>query len=327
MSTDPYITDHAAGTNWDLYLGDSCERLAEVAANSVDLSVCSPPFDSLYTYSPTPRDLGNSASRIEFLAHYRYIVEQQLRVTKPGRNACVHVQQIATKKAVDGYIGLTDFRGDVIRLFQECGWIYFGETTVWKDPQAQSIRTKTQQLAFTSKNRDSARVRPALADYLLIFKKPGDNEVKIPHDAVGGEVSNDDWIDWASPIWTDTHDGAWLTEEGHLCPVWYGIKETNTLNTRVAKENGDERHICPLQLQFIERCVRLWSNPGELVMTPFAGIGSELYEAVRLDRRAVGIELKPSYWRTAVDNLRRLESEMAVPSLFDEAHISDGVAS
>lgn len=314
--SEQYITDQAAGEGWSLLLGDSCERLAEVATDSVDMSVCSPPFDHLYVYSPTIRDLGNSATRAQFLDHYRFIVAEQLRVTKPGRKACIHVQQIATKKAVDGYIGLTDFRGDVIRLFIECGWIFDGEVTVWKDPQAQSIRTKAHALAFATKNRDSARSRPALADYLLLFKKPGDNAVPIKQEPYRGEVTNDDWIDWASPIWTDHHDGGWLDGE-HLCPVWFGIKETRTLNTRVAKENADERHIAPLQLDFIERCVRLWSNPGELVFTPFAGIGSEVYTALKLDRRGLGIELKPSYWRTAVDNLRRLEAELAEPALFD----------
>ena len=314
---DAYVEDEAAGENWRLLLGDSCERLAELADHTVDLSVCSPPFDSLYTYSASVRDLGNSASRIEFLDHYRYIVEHQLRVTKPGRNACIHVQQVATKKAVDGYIGLTDFRGDVIRLFESVGWIFFGEATIWKDPQAQSIRTKSQQLAFASKNRDSMRIRPALADYLLIFKAPGDNTTPVPHQVLTGEVTNDDWIDWASPIWTDAHDGGWLTADGHLCPVWYGIRESDTLNVRVARENDDERHLAPLQLGFIDRCVRLWSNPGELVLTPFAGIGSELYQSIKRGRRAVGCELKAAYWRTAVDNLTRLEADLTAPTLFD----------
>ena len=310
------ITDQASGTNWRLMLGDSCERLSEVATESVDLSVCSPPFDSLYTYSPSVRDLGNSSSRQEFIAHYRFIVEEQLRTTKPGRIACVHVQQVATKKAVDGYIGLTDFRGDVIRLFQEVGWIFYGEVTVWKDPQAQSIRTKSYALAFQTKNRDSAGTRPALADYLLIFKKPGQNVVPIPHDALTGEVTNDDWIQWASPIWTDTHDGGWLTNDGNICPVWFGIRESDTLNVRAGREDADERHIAPLQLEFIRRCVLLWSNPGETVLTPFGGIGSELYVAVKNGRKAVGCELKPSYWRTAVDNLRNLEAELETPDLF-----------
>jgi DNA modification methylase len=220
---------------------------------------------------------------------------------------------LTTTKSMTGYMGMTDFRGEVIRAFQDAGWIFDGEVTVWKDPQAQSIRTRSHALAFATKNRDSATTRPALADYLLLFKKPGDNQVPIKND-----VSNDEWIEWASPIWTDHHDGGWLTEDGNICPVWYGIRETETLNTKVAKDSADERHICPLQLGFIERCVRLWSNPGELVLTPFAGIGSELYQSVKLGRRAIGIELKPSYWRTAVDNLTELESQMEAPSLFDD---------
>jgi len=314
-----YITDEAHGENWSLLLGDSCERLAEITTDSVDLSICSPPFASLFSYSPSIRDLGNSSTRAEFIKHYSYIIREQLRVTKPGRIACIHVQQLTTSKATHGHVGLTDFRGDVIRAFMDAGWYFHGEATIWKDPQAQSIRTRAFSLAFQTKNRDSAASRPALADYLLLFRKPGDNSVKIPHESVHGEVSNDDWIQWASPIWDDIHDGGWLTNDGHLSPVWHGIKETDTLNTRVAEDDADERHICPLQLGFIDRCVRLWSNPGELVLTPFAGIGSELYQAVKRGRRAIGIELKPSYWATAVDNLTRLEAELSAPSLFDES--------
>lgn len=320
MTTDLYATDDAKGDRWRLMLGDSCERLAELPTASVDLSVCSPPFDSLYTYSPSMRDLGNSSSRAEFLSHYGYIVREQLRLTKPGRKACIHLQQIATKKSVDGYIGLTDFRGDIIRLFIDSGWIFDGEVTIWKDPQAQSIRTKAHALAFATKNRDSAKSRPALADYLLLFRAPGENAVPIRHEARAGEVTNDDWIDWASPIWSDHHEGGWIDGE-HICPVWWGIKETRTLNTKVAKENADERHIAPLQLGFIERCVRLWSNPGELVLSPFAGIGSEIYVSYQLGRRGIGIELKPSYWRTAVANMRAAEAEAAIPQLFDDASL------
>ena len=291
--SSPYITDEAHGEQWSLLLGDSCERLAEIPDESVHLSVYSPPFASLFTYSPSIRDLGNSSTRAEFLDHYGYIIRENLRVTIPGRLCCVHVQQLTTTKVTHGYIGLTDFRGDVIRAYEANGWHFYGEVTVNKDPQAQAIRTRAHALTFATKNRDSSGTRPALADYLLLFRKPGDNPIPIKTD-----VTNEEWIEWAQPVWWD-------------------IRETNTLNVRVAREDADERHIAPLQLDFIERCVRLWSNPGEMVLTPFAGIGSEVYTAVKLGRRATGCELKPSYWRTAVANLRQLDSEMSIPSLLD----------
>lgn len=291
---DQYVTDEAQGENWRLMLGDSCERLSEVASDSVGLSVYSPPFASLFTYSPSPRDLGNSGSREEFLAHYGFIIRELLRVTMPGRVTCVHVQQLTTTKSVHGYVGLTDFRGEVIRAYMDAGWYFHGEVTIDKDPQAQAIRTKAQALMFVTKNRDSSATRPALADYLLIFRKPGDNPVPIKND-----VTNEEWIEWARPVWLD-------------------IKETNTLNARVARDSADERHICPLQLDFIERCIRLWSNPGEAVLTPFAGIGSEVYVARKLGRYGLGCELKPSYWKTAVANLRALDAEMDAPDLFGE---------
>lgn len=292
--SEPYVTDDTRGDQFHLMLGDSCERMAEILDNSVDLSVYSPPFASLFTYSPSERDLGNSSTRAEFIEHYGFIVRENLRITKPGRLACIHVQQLTTTKVTHGYSGLTDFRGDVIRAYVDNGWWFHGEVTVNKDPQAQAIRTKAHALTFATKNRDSAGTRPALADYLLLFRKPGDNAVPIKND-----VTNDEWIEWAQPVWWD-------------------IKETNTLNVRVARDEADERHICPLQLDFIERCVRLWSNVGETVFSPFAGIGSEVYTARKLDRFGLGIELKPSYWRTAVDNLTRLESELGHATLFDE---------
>lgn len=332
---DAYATDEAEGHMWRLLLGDSCERLAEIADDSVDLSVCSPPFDRLYTYSPTVRDLGNCSTRGEFLEHYGFIIREQLRVTRPGRNACIHVQQVATKKAVDGHVGLTDFRGEVIRAFQAAGWIFYGEVTIWKNPQAQAQANKATShvLSFQSKNADSARIRPALADYLLIFKKPGDNAVRIPHEAVAGEVTNDDWIEWASPIWYDAGEYDHEYDDGdtpvgqlppvrgsmlggaHLSPVWTTIRQTKTLNAAVAREDADERHLAPLQLDFIERCIRLWSNPGETVLDMFGGLGSTGVVAVRHGRRAVLIELKPSYWRTSVANLRALDAEMAQDTL------------
>jgi len=289
----PYITDDAAGDNWRLMLGDSCERLGELATDSIDLTVYSPPFASLYTYSPSERDLGNSSNDDEFFAHYRFIIDELFRVTKPGRNSCVHVQQVTLSKANHGFVGMKDFRGDVIRAHQDAGWIFYGEVTVNKDPQAQAIRTKAHCLMFQTLRRDSAANRPALADYLLIFKKPGDNQVAITPD-----VTNEEWIEWAHP-------------------VWWNIRESDTLNYQTAREEQDERHICPLQLGFIDRCIRLWSNPGETVLSPFAGIGSEGHQAILRKRKFIGCELKPSYWNSAVLNLRKAEYEANMPTLFD----------
>ncbi|WP_394987545.1 DNA-methyltransferase [Scardovia wiggsiae] len=292
MSEDMYTTDEATGTNWTLWNGDSCERMQEMDNNSVDLSVSSPPFASLYTYSDSIRDLGNSTDRAQFLEHYRFIIDQLLRVTKPGRLACVHVQQLTTTKATHGVIGLTDFRGDIIRAYIEAGWVFHGEVTVNKNPQAQAIRTKAQSLMFVTKNRDSSMSRPALADYLLLFRKPGDNAVPIKTD-----VSNDEWIKWAEPVWWD-------------------IRETNTLNERLGREDTDERHICPLQLDFIDRCIRLWSNKDELVFDPFGGLGSTPYEAVKLGRKGMSIELKHSYWVESVKLISQLDKQLNTATLF-----------
>lgn len=290
---DAYVTDEAAGEGWRLLLGDSCERLAQLDTESVDLSVHSPPFDSLYVYSNSTRDLGNSATREEFLTHYGFIIRDLYRLTKPGRIACVHVMDLSTTKSTHGVVGLSDFSGQVVDAYQRAGWTYVARITIRKNPQAAAQRTKAQGLMFTQLHRDSSKTRPVHPDYLLIFRKPGENQVPIQSD-----VDNDTWIKWAEAIWDD-------------------IKETDTLNAKVAREQADERHIAPLQLGLIERCVRLWSNPGELVLSPFAGIGSELYMAISLGRRAIGCELKPSYWRTAVANLQEAERQVSMPSLFD----------
>ena len=295
LEAQPYVIDDAHGDNWHLMLGDSCERLAEIDDNTIGLSVYSPPFASLFTYSPSDRDLGNSLDADEFMDHYRFIVNEMLRVTKPGRISAVHCQQVVLQKAKHGHVGMTDFRGDLIRAHLAAGWIFHGEVTVDKDPQAQAIRTKAQSLMFVQLKRDSAMSRPALADYVLMFRKPGDNEIPIDND-----VSNDTWIEWARP-------------------VWYGIRESATLNAAAGRSEEDERHICPLQLPLIERCVRLWSNKGDTVLSPFAGIGSEGFVAIGQGRRFVGCELKPSYWATGVENLKRAEYEANLPTLFDES--------
>jgi DNA modification methylase len=292
-----YSTAVAQGENWKLLLGDSVERLGEVPDESVGLSVFSPPFLSLYTYSPTERDIGNSRSEEEFFAHFGFIIDHLLRVTKPGRNCCVHVAQVPAMLSRDGYIGLKDFRGKTIREFIDHGWVYHGEVCVDKDPQAQAIRTKSKALLFVQMRKDSSWSRPALADYVLVFRKPGDNLTAIKPD-----ISNDEWIEWARPI-------------------WYGIKESDTLQYHEARGEDDERHICPLQIGTIERVVRLWSNPGETVLSPFAGIGSEGYVALKYGRRFIGIELKPEYWKVAARNLERAERERRTPDLFSYAKL------
>lgn len=289
----PYQTGEVAGDTWRLYLGDSAEQLRNVADDSVGLSVYSPPFASLYTYSASDRDMGNSRTSDEFFTHYSFIIREILRATMPGRLTAVHVQQIAAMLERDGYIGIKDFRGDVIRAYEANGWIYHGEVCIDKDPQAQAIRTKAKGLLFVQLRKDASWSRPALADYILLFRKPGDNPVPVHPD-----VTNDEWIEFARPI-------------------WYGIKEGDTLQYTTARDPEDERHVCPLQLGTIERCIRLWSNAGDVVLSPFAGIGSEGYEAIRLGRRFVGVELKPSYHRIAAQNLRAIEAKTNAPTLFD----------
>lgn len=287
------------GLNWELRNGDSCEELPTLAENSVDLSLYSPPFSSLYVYSNSERDIGNCSNQSEFLEHLGFIILELLRVTKPGRLTCCHIAQLTSAKATDGVIGIKDLRGDVISAFKQAGWIHHGEVTVDKDPQAVAIRTHSRSLLFVSLKKDRSVLAPALADFVCIFRKPGDNEVPI----VGDDVDPETWIKWAHH-------------------VWYDIDATDTLNVREARENDDERHICPLQLGLIERCIRLWSNPGELVLSPFAGIGSEGYEAVRHGRRFWGCELKESYARVAAKNLRQAETMRTQQGLFDEVAVA-----
>jgi len=276
-----YTKASIEGNGYRLLLGDTVERLPELPSESIDFSIFSPPFLCLYTYTPTERDIGNSQGSTEYWAHFGYVIDDLLRVMKPGRNCAVHVAQVAATLITDGYIGLKDFRGEMIREFVKRGWVYHGEVCVDKDPQAQAIRTHAKGLLFIQLKKDGSWLRPGLADYILVFRKPGDNTVPILP-----EISNEEWIEWARP-------------------VWYGIRATNTLNTAEGKGAPDERHICPLQLDLIERCVKLWSNPGETVLSPFAGIGSEGYVSLLLNRQFVGIELKESYFDTAKKSLNR----------------------
>jgi DNA modification methylase len=288
------VMDEAHGANWSLFNGDSCEVLPQLPDRSVDLSVFSPPFSSTYTYSPSDRDLGNVGSDEEFWQQFSFVSRELIRVMRPGRLVCVHVANLPTYEIRDGASGRKDFRGDTIRHFIEAGFVYHSEVTIDKNPQAQAIRTHSKGLLFVQLNRDAAAMWQAWADYLLVFRAPGKNDQPVATD-----LTQEEWIEYARP-------------------VWYGIRETDVLSVHQARDNDDERHLCPLQLPVIERCVRLWSGPGEAVLSPFAGIGSELVVAVQQGRRAIGVELKPSYFKVAVDNLRRAELEATGPSLFDD---------
>jgi DNA modification methylase len=289
-----YSTAKQEGPNYSLRLGDAAECLKDVEKESVGLSVFSPPFLSLYTYSATERDLGNSRTPTEFFEHFGFIMKELLRATMPGRNCCVHVAQIPAMLVRDGYIGMKDFRGQTIEAFEAHGWIYHGEVCIDKDPQAQAIRTKAKALMFKQLKKDASWLRPGLADFILVFRKPGENAVPVLP-----EIDNERWIQWARPI-------------------WYGIRESDTLNIAEARGDDDERHICPLQLDTIRRCIMLWSNPGELIADPFAGIGSTGYVALQEGRRFVGIELKQNYYETMIRNIQRAKQKEAQQMLFED---------
>ena len=286
------VVDQIVTESYALYCGDSAELLAGLLPDSVDLTVSSPPFLSLYTYSATERDVGNCRTDQEFTDHFGYIVQGLLRATKPGRLACIHVAQVPSLLSKDGVIGLKDFRGLVIELFQTHGWVYHGEACIDKDPQAQAIRTHSKALLFAQLRKDASWLRPALADYVLVFRKPGE-----PAEPIHPDLTNNEWIEWARPI-------------------WYSIRESDTLQVAPARSEEDERHICPLQLGTIERCIRLWSNAGDTVLDPFAGIGSTPYQAVKFGRKGLGVELKPEYFRVAMKNLARAESDSRAGDLF-----------
>ena len=305
MRDDP-IPDDAPdvrrGRTWTALRGDSCERLREIPDGSVDLSVYSPPFADLFTYTDSPRDLGNSRGWDEFFQHYSFIVREVKRITKPGRLTCVHTSDIPAMLSRDGFIGVRDFPGAVIRCYEEEGWQFVGRAFVQKNPQAQAIRVKSKALLFVQLRKDSADSRPALIDQVLLFKAPGENAVPVT-PVEHGEIDNETWIEWAHGIWT-------------------GIRETDTLQVAEGRGADDEKHVCPLQLGTIQRCITLYSNPGEIVCSPFMGIGSEGYQAIKQGRRFVGCELKDSYYNLAVRNLTRAEADVERRTLFADTEVS-----
>jgi hypothetical protein len=318
-----YTTAEQSGESWKLMLGDSCERIKEIPDGTIGLSVFSPPFPGMYAYTNSPRDIGNCKNIVELVQHFAFLMRDMLRATMPGRCCCVHLTQEPVFKGKSGHVGLRDFRGDVIHAMEDVGWNYYSEVTIDKNPMLKASRTKEATLLFKTLSKDSAGCRPALADYLLVFKAPGDNPVPIqagthqrwrPKD---GWITSDEWCEWASPVWyrampeQKSEHQPWQGNYPSRHQTTDGIRETDVLGTTAAKDNEDDKHLCPLQLGVIERCVKLWSAPGDTVFSPFAGIGSEGYQAVKLHRRFIGIELKESYWRVACDNLRTAERDTA----------------
>ncbi len=298
-----YSEEVQSGKNWTLYLGDSVRVLPELETDSVGLSVFSPPFPGMYAYTNSAHDMGNVSSLEGMIEQFRFLIPELLRVTMPGRSCCLHLTQAVAFKGTDGYIGIKDFRGAVIRAMEFEGWIYYGEVCIDKDPQVKAIRTKDAGLLFKSLSSDSARMHMALADYLLQFRKPGENPVPIRAGSSArykthGWITPEEWIEWAAPVWY---------RHGRGVPG--GIKETDVLNVRTAREASDEKHLCPLQLGVIERAVKLWSAPSDLVLDPFNGVGSTGVVALQLDRRYVGIELKKSYFDTAVGYLSDADAQ------------------
>lgn len=293
---------------YSIYNADCVEVCAGLPSNSIDFTIFSPPFSSLYTYSNSERDMGNSKDDEEFFMHFGYLVDHLFRLTKPGRIVAFHCMNIPAMKERDGYIGIKDFRGDLIRCFQKRGFIFHSEHCIWKDPLIEATRTKAIGLMHKQLCKDSTICRSGLPDYLIAMRKPGENAEPVAHEngldyfmgdnpPTTGNLSHERWRRYASPVWMD-------------------IRQTYTLNAAAAREEDDERHVCPLQLDTIERGIQLWSNPGNVVLSPFMGIGSEGYVAVKDDRRFIGVELKEAYFAVAENNMKQAEEERKEQILF-----------
>ena len=282
-----------------VYNGDCVEVMRGLPDESVGYSIFSPPFSSLYTYSNSPRDLGNVRDDEEFFAHFAFVVRELYRVTKPGRLCSFHCMLLPSSKTMHGHIGIRDFRGDLIRAFVAEGWIHHSEVVIWKDPVTAMQRTKALGLLHKQIKKDSCMSRQGIPDYLVTMRKPGEQAVedRVTHTGIGDDLSVDEWQRLASPVWMD-------------------INPSETLQKESARENEDERHICPLQLEVIRRGLKLWSKKGDTVLSPFMGIGSEGYCAIEMGRRFVGAELKASYYKQALANLRAVSERGAQADLF-----------
>lgn len=299
--------------NYAIYHGDSCEIMPALPDNSIGFSIHSPPFEGLYKFSNSDRDVSNSEGD-NFWKHYGFIINNLYRMTKPGRLASVHVMQLPTSITRNGFIGMRDFRGEVVRAFEQAGWVFHSEVCIWKDPVVAQQRTKSIRLLHKQMEKDSTISGQGLADYIVTFRKLGENEepVKGKLEFYVGEGNAPEPVE--SRIKRQSRDEAerWYSIEvwqRYASPVWMDINQSRTLQYKSARDEKDEQHISPLQLDVIERCIHLWSNPNDVVFTPFLGIGSEVYGAVEMGRKGIGIELKSSYYNQAVKNLNGLKNK------------------
>lgn len=294
----------AYGRNWQAINGDCVDVISQLPNDSIGLSVYSPPFGSLFVYSESAADIGNSTDR-EFADHYAFLVAEKFRVTMPGRLTAVHCSDLPMTKWRDGAVGIKDFSGQIIRIHEDAGWIYHGRRTIWRCPVVEMTRTKHVGLLYKQLQKDSSKSRGGMPDYLMTFIKPGDNPSPINHTPENFPL--DQWQEWASP-------------------VWMTIQQSNTLNVKLAKESNDERHLCPLQLDVIERAMVMWSNAGDVILSPFMGIGSEGYIALKMKRKFFGTELKEKYWKIACGNLDEISTQETLDLGADEYNGTDDFA-
>jgi hypothetical protein len=303
------VIDQTQGTSWHLFRGDCCEVLKGLPDESIDYSIFSPPFASLYVYSDSERDMGNCETDEEFFTHYRFLSDQLFRLIRPGRLVSVHCMNLPSTIQNNGYIGIRDFRGEIIRTMQASGFVYHSEVCIWKDPVLAMQRTKALGLLHKQVTKDSCRSRQGIPDYVCTFRKSGENEKPVAgrfDRFVGDQSTFDNKGDLSIDVW-----------QRYASPVWMDINQSRTLNGRLAREEADDRHICPLQLDVIERCLELWTNEGDVVLSPFAGIGSEGVVSLQAGRKFIGVELKQSYFEWAAKFLMDEEKKSMSSSLFN----------
>ena len=300
------VISQTAGSGWQMYHGDCVEVVRALPDESIHFSIFSPPFASLYTYTNSDRDMGNCKDDAAFLEHFKFLVELLFRVTKPGRLCSFHCMNLPTSKSLHGVIGLRDFRGALIRTFEAAGWIFHSEVCIWKDPVTAMQRTKALGLLHKQVVKDSCMSRQGIPDYLVTMRKPGENAERVAGEF---ESYSGDCPPSSVPPGTRYSIDVW---QRYASPVWMDINPSDTLQRVSARDEKDERHICPLQLQVIERALVMWSNPGNIILSPFAGIGSEGFQSIKSGRKFIGVELKDSYYRQACLNLKAAEAHQSL---------------